>query len=75
MAHMSINDKFPGGNFGDSLQLKICILESGATCHMTPEDSNFIPGSLENKYKHIEVAYGHQVTEKKNTSTNKNVQE
>ena len=46
MAHMSGNDKCPGGNFGESSQLTNWILDSRATCHMTPEVSDFIPGSL-----------------------------
>ena len=44
MACMSDNDEFPSGNFGDSLQLTNWILDSRATCHMTPDVSNFIPG-------------------------------
>ena len=32
---------------------------------MTPEVSDFIPGSLEDTDKHIEVADGHHVTAKK----------
>ena len=36
MARMSGNDKCPGESFGDSLQLTNCILDSEATCHMTP---------------------------------------
>ena len=31
---------------------------------MTPEVSGFIPGSLLDRDKHIEVAYGHHVTAK-----------
>ena len=31
---------------------------------MTPKVSDFIPGSLEDKDKHIEVADGHHITEK-----------
>ena len=31
---------------------------------MTPEVSDFIPGSLEDTYKYIEVADGHHVTAK-----------
>ena len=46
-------------------QLTNWILYSGATCHMTPEVSGFISGSLEDKDKYIEVADGHHVTEKK----------
>ena len=62
---MSINDECPSGNFGDSSQLTNWILDSGATCHMKPENSNFIPDSLEDTDKHIEVADGHHVTAKK----------
>ena len=58
------NDEFPSGNFGDSSQLTYWILYSGSTCHMTPEVSNFIPGSLEDTDKHIEVADRHHVTDK-----------
>ena len=64
MARMSGNDKCPNGNFGDSLQLTNWILDSGATCHMTPEVSDFISGSLDDTDKHIEVADGHHVMEK-----------
>ena len=32
---------------------------------MTPQVSDFIPGSPEDISKHIEVAYGHNITEKK----------
>ena len=66
MARMYVNDKCPSGKFGDSLQLTNCILDSGATFHMTPEVSDFIPGSLEYKDKHIVVADGHHVTAKQN---------
>ena len=31
-------------NYEDSLQLSNWILDSGATCHMTPDISDFIPG-------------------------------
>ena len=44
MERMSGNDKCPGENFGDSSKLTNWILGSGATCHMTPEVSDFIPG-------------------------------
>ena len=53
---MSDNDKCHSGKFGDSSQLTIWILDSGPTCHMTPQVSDFIPGSLEDTDKHIEVA-------------------
>ena len=40
------------------------ILDSGATCHMTPQISDFIPGPSEDTDKYIEVADVHYVTEK-----------
>ena len=58
---------------GDSLQLTNWILDSRAMCHMTPEVSDFITGLLEDTDKHIEVADGHHVTEKKGSGSNKNV--
>ena len=64
MAHMSSNDECPSGNFGDSSKLTNWILDSGATCHMTPEVSDFIPGSLQDKNKRIEVTDRHHVTMK-----------
>ena len=51
--------------FGNSLQLTNWILDSGATCHMTPEVSDFIPVSLEDTDKFIEVLDGNHVTAKK----------
>ena len=56
MAYMSNNYLCPSENVGDSSQLTNCILDSGATCHMTPEVSDVIPGSLEDTDKYIEVA-------------------
>ena len=64
MARMSGNDECPSGNFGDSSQLTNWILDSGATCHMKPEVSDFITASLEDTDKHIEVADGDHVTSK-----------
>ena len=64
MARMSSNYKCLGGKFGDSSQQTNWILDSGATCHITPEVSDFIPGSLEDMDRHIEVADGHHVTAK-----------
>ena len=61
---MSSNDKGPSENFGDSSQSTNWILDSGATCHIKPEVSDFIPGSLEDTNKHIGVADGHQVIAK-----------
>ena len=59
------DDEFPSGNFGDSLQLTNWILDSGATCHMMPEVSDFIPESFKDMDKYIEFADGYR--------TNKNV--
>ena len=64
MVHMSGNDECPSGNFGYSLQLTNWILDSGATCYMTPEVQDFIPGQLEDMDKHIEVSDGYHVTAK-----------
>ena len=64
MARMSRNEKRSSDNYGDSSQLTNWILDLGATCHMTPEVSYFIPGSLEDTDKYIEVADGHHVTAK-----------
>ena len=64
MARMSGNDECPSGNFSDGSQLTNWILDSGSLCHMTPEVSDFIPGSLEDMDEHIEVADRHQVTAK-----------
>ena len=44
MARMSVNDKFPSGNLCDSFQLTNWVLDYEATCHMTPDVSDFIPG-------------------------------
>ena len=62
MGRMYGNDECPSGNFGDSFQLTNWISYSGATYHMTPEVSYFIPGWLEDTDKRIELAYGHHVT-------------
>ena len=64
MAHMSDNDWFPSGNFGDSFQLTNWILDYGATCHITPQVSDFIQCLLEDTDKYIEVADVHNVTAK-----------
>ena len=64
MALMPDNDEIPSGDFGDSSQLTNWILDPGETFHMTPQVSDFIPGSLEDTDKHIEVADGHHVTAK-----------
>ena len=51
MSQMSSNDERSSEKYGDSLQLTNWILYSGATCHMKPEVSDFIPGSLEDTDK------------------------
>ena len=53
MAHMSDNNKSSSRYFGYSSKLTNWILDSGETCHMTTEVSDFIPGSLEDMDKHI----------------------
>ena len=65
---MSSDDKRESKNYGDSSQLTNWILDSGATCHMTPEVTDFIPGSLEDTDRFIEVADGHHVTAKQKGS-------
>ena len=47
MERMSSDDEHKNVKYGDSLQLTNWILDSGATCHMTPEVSDSILGSLE----------------------------
>ena len=64
MARMSSDDERKSVKYRDISLLTNWILDSGATCHMTPEVSDFIPGTLEDTDKYIEVAYGHHVTEK-----------
>ena len=54
MAWMSNDDVSKSKDYGDSSQLTNWILDSGETCHMTPEVSDFIPGSLEDTDKYIE---------------------
>ena len=61
MAHISDNDEYLSGNFGDSSQLTNWILDSGAACHITTEVWDFIPGLLEDVDKHIEVLDVHHV--------------
>ena len=64
MARISGNDESFSRYFGDSLQFTNCILDSIATYHMTPQVLYFIPGSLEDTDKCIEVADGNYVTAK-----------
>ena len=68
MERMSSDDERKSVKYGDSSQLTNWILDSGATCHMTLEVTDFIPGSLEDTDKFIEVADGHHVTAKQKIS-------
>ena len=65
MALMSSNDEVSSEKYAYSSQLTNWILDLGATCHMTPEVLDFIPGSLEDTDKYIKVTDGHHVTLKK----------
>ena len=65
---MSNDDKHENKDDGDSSKWTNWILNSGATCHMTPEVTDFIPGSLEDTDKFIEVADGNHVTAKQKGS-------
>ena len=62
MSHMSSNTEIPWRDFGYSSKLTKWILDSGATCHITPEISYFIPGSLVKTDKYIAVAHGNFIT-------------
>ena len=64
MEQMSSDDECESKEYGDSSQLTNWILDSEATCYMTPEVTDFIPGSLEDTDKFVEVADGHYVTAK-----------
>ena len=64
MSPVSSDAKIPRRYSGDSSQLTNWIFDSGATYHMTPEISDYKPGSLVETDKYIEVAYGHYVTSK-----------
>ena len=52
---MSTNTESTIRNYGDSFQLNNWISDSGATCHMTPDILDFIPRSLLETDKYIEV--------------------
>ena len=55
MACMTSNLDSTRRNFGDSSQLTNWILDSGLTCHITTDISYFVPGSLVETDKYIEV--------------------
>ena len=71
MVCMSYNADSSRKEFEYSSQLTNCILDSGATCHMTPDISDCILRSLVETYKYIEVVYGHFFTVKERISSNK----
>ena len=73
MAWMSSGDKRKSWKYGDSSQLTNWILDSGATCHMTLEVTDLIPGSLKDTDKYIEVGYRNHVTEKQKGSVKKQI--
>ena len=64
MVHMYDNNEFPDRDFGDNSKLTNLILDSGATCLMTPQVSDFLPGLLEDTDKDIEVTDGHHAKSK-----------
>ena len=68
MERISNDDVSKNKDYGDSSQLTNWILDSGATFHMTPEVTDFIPGSLEDTDKFIEVTDRHRVTAKQKES-------
>ena len=68
MARMSIDDERKCVKYGDSSQLTNWILDSVATCHMTPEVTDFIQVSLEDTDKFVEVADGYHVRAKQKGS-------
>ena len=55
MAHMSDNNECTSRYFGDSLQFNSWILDSGVMYHMTPQVSDFIPGSLDDTDKILKL--------------------
>ena len=68
MTRMSSDDKRESKDYGDSFQWTYWILDSGITCHMAPEVTDFIPGSLEDTDRFIEVADKHHVMVKQKGS-------
>ena len=58
MAHMSFNVEIPRRDFREISKLTNWTLDKGATFHMKPDISDFIPGPMAEKDKYIEVSYG-----------------
>ena len=75
MARMTSDDKRKSVKYDDSSQLTNWILDSGAMCDMRPEVTDFIPVSLDDTNKFIEVTDGHHATAKKRFSTYTNVRQ
>ena len=61
---MSGNAKSSSRDLGDSSLLINWVLNPGSTCHMTPQVLDFIPGSLEDTDKYIEVVDWHNIMAK-----------
>ena len=61
MELISGNNKSYNWYFGDGLQFTNWVLDEVATCHMTPQVSDFISGSLEDTGNYIEVMDGHYI--------------
>ena len=70
MACIYSNAEIPIRYFGDSSQLSNWIIDSGETCHMTPDILDFILGSLVETDKYIEVADENFVTAEKQENFN-----
>ena len=64
MSLMSGNDESSCRDFGGSSQQNNWIVDSVPMCHITPQVSDFIPGSLEDTDEYIEVADGHYIMAK-----------
>ena len=65
MACVYTNEIIPGTDDEYSSQPSNFILDSGATCHMAPDISDFIPGALAGTDKYIEVTNENFVTAEK----------
>ena len=65
MAHMSSNAEITRINHEEISQLSNLVLNSDATCHMTPEISDFIPRWLVETYKYTKVTDRNFVTLKR----------
>ena len=65
MTRMSGNDESYGIDFFVNSLLTKWIVDLGATCHMTPQVSDFVPDLLEDTDECIEVGDRYYVTAKK----------